>query len=39
MNKKWIAALFTVSLASAMPAAIAQTASPQTKGPQASHAR
>jgi hypothetical protein len=39
MNRKLIAALFTVGLASAMPAAIAQTASPQTKGPQASHAR
>jgi len=39
MNRKLIAALFTVSLASAMPAAIAQTASPQTKGPQASHAK
>ncbi len=39
MNRKLIAALFIVSLASAMPAAIAQTASPQTKGPHASHAK
>lgn len=39
MNKKWIAALFTLTLASAMPAAIAQTASPQARGPHASHAK
>ena len=39
MNKTLIATLFTATLASAIPAAIAQTATPQTKGPQASHAR
>jgi len=39
MNKILIATLFTASLASVIPAAIAQTTTPLTKGPQASHAR
>ena len=39
MNKTLIAVLFAAGLGSAIPAAIAQTASPPTKGPQASHAR
>jgi len=39
MNKLLIATLFAASLGSAIPAAIAQTATPQAKGPQSSHAR
>ena len=35
MNKLLIAALFTAGLTSALPGAIAQTATPQTKAPQA----
>jgi hypothetical protein len=39
MNKTLIAALLAASLGSVIPASIAQTATPQAKGPQASHAK
>jgi LTXXQ motif family protein len=39
MNKTLIATLLAASLGSAIPAAFAQTATPQTKGPQANHAK
>jgi protein CpxP len=39
MNKTLIAALLAASFATAIPAAIAQTATPQAKGPHASQAR
>ena len=39
MNKLLIATLFTASLASAVPAALAQTAAPQKNAPQARHAQ
>ena len=39
MNKILISTLFTATLASAIPAAIAPMATPQTNGPQRSHAR
>jgi hypothetical protein len=38
MNKLLISAFFTAGLTSVMPAAVAQTAAPQTNAPQARHA-